>query len=458
MRITVLTLDRDRFEFDVGDGATVLDAKETLQNFVAVKPDSQRLVLGKRNLEDHSVLQECGIKEDSCLLLLLLPAQGHEEAEETALIIDCGSFTSRVGLSGDDAPRSTFPTVVGRPKHPGIMVGMCGKDVYVGDEAQSKRGILTLKFPVEHGIITNWDHMERIWHHSFYNELRVAPEEHPVLVTEAPLNPKANRAKVTQIMFESFNVTALHIASQPVLALQHEQDSPTTGIVVDIGHTVTRVVPICEGCVVPDAVVSLDIGGADLTDHLCKLLCERGYSFQHHGGATREIANDMKHELCHVAMDFQPTLSSSSPEEKAYELPDGQVLTIGNEVFRCPEILFQPCQIGKDSDGIVDLIFKAIGRCDQTICPQLCRNIVLAGGTSLLPGMDARMENDMIASHRVSCRVSVVAPRHREHASWIGGSILASRKAFQESWMKISDYDEHGPDLVNSWPQTPCAP
>lgn len=231
------------------------------------------------------------------------------------------------------------------------MVGVVQKEAYIGqvkllfsyrkyltlvvnrgsDDAQKKRGILSLRYPLEHGIVTNWDDMEMIWNHTFFNELRVAPEERPVLLTEAPLNPKANREKMMQIMFDTFNVPAFYVSIQAALSLY--SSGRTTGVVLDSGDGVSHTVPIYEGFSLQHAVTRIDLAGRDLSEYLSKLLMERGLQLV--SSAQREVARDIKEKMCYVAINYDQELraaeESPSTVEKTYELPDGQMLTIGSE-------------------------------------------------------------------------------------------------------------------------------
>ena len=387
-----------------------------------------------------------------------------QDDDVQAFVIDNGSGVCKAGFAGDDAPRAVFPSIVGRLKHPGLKVAMDRKDAYVGDEAQSKRCLLNLEHPMEHGVVTNWDDMETIWHHTFYNELCVAPEEHPVLLTEAPLNRKANRERMAQVMFETFHVPAMYVNITSALALY--ASGCTTGCVLDSGDGVTHAVPIYEGYAVRDAIHRWDVAGGDVTNSFLEILAKRGFQLEVASSFSttakrdivRDIVRDMKEKLGYVSLDYDNELKTASESsvlarEKSYELPDGNVITIGDERFRCPEVLFRPSLFGQKGVGIHQMIHHTIMQCDAELRSDLFGNIVLSGGNTMFPGMAERLTKEITAlapsTMATPSRIKVAAPPERKYSVWIGGSILASLSTFQAMWISKAEYEESGSGILH---------
>lgn len=283
-----------------------------------------------------------------------------ESLHNVPIVLDNGSGTIRAGFAGDDLPKCFFPSWVGRPKHLRVLAGALEGDVFIGQKAATElRGLLKIHYPLEHGIVTDWDDMERIWEYVYGEGLKTLSEEvrrgcrppdrspppltpsprltwpaqHPVLLTEPPLNPRSNRDTAAQILFETFNVPALHTSIQAVLSLY--ASGRTTGIVLDSGDGVSHAVPVYEGFAMPSSIRRIDVAGRDVTEYLQTLLRKSGYVF--HTSAEKEVVRLIKESVAYVAHDprkeerdwigVKPTESKFAE----YTLPDGHRLKV-----RCP--------------------------------------------------------------------------------------------------------------------------
>jgi actin len=264
--------------------------------------------------------------------------------EGCTLVIDNGSGFSKAGFAGHTEIRSVFPSVVGHSIPNRSVAYGWHRDTWVGDQACAKVGTIIMRSPFERGIVTNWDDMEHIWHHTFFNELRVDPAEHPVLLTEAPLTPKWNREKMTQLQFETFNVPSFCVVNQPLLSLY--SSGRTTGIVFEAGEGAIHIVPFHESHSLPNALFRLNLGGCDLTAWMHKSLTGREYTFATFGECrssrsswgVRDTCRDIKEKLGYVAIDFEAELEKAATTtdcNEVYMLPDSHMIVLMSERFRC---------------------------------------------------------------------------------------------------------------------------
>ncbi|KAI7866359.1 actin, cytoplasmic 2-like protein [Spinellus fusiger] len=365
----------------------------------------------------------------------------------TTIVIDNGSGFIKAGFAGKDAPSSIFPSVAGRSKFHKSMAGTIRDEYYVGNEAQSRCDTLTLNHPIQRGIINSWEDMENVWQYTF-NELGVAPEEHNVLLTEPPKNPLRNRERMSECMFETFDVPSVYLSMQAVLSLY--ASGRTTGLVLDSGDNTSYAVSIFEGYPIQSSVSRIDLAGRDVTNYLACILNERGHSFT--TPAELDIVRNIKETLCYVASDYNQevqTAAQSSDLEKSYTLPDGEVINIGSECFRAPDIIFQPRMVDIESKSIHELINDSILNCDMDICKDLYSNILLSGGNTMYTGMADRVKKELTTLANSGIKVNIIAPPNRNHSAWIGGSILASLPTFQSMWITREEYYGSGPSIVH---------
>ena len=357
----------------------------------------------------------------------------------------------KAGFAGEETPRSVFPTIVGKPRA-GVQVlpGANVKSEYIGDKAMQKKGILDINYPITEGIVQSWEEMEKVWHHCFYKKLRVTPNEcKGVLLTEAPRNPKGNREKMVQIMFETFEVKNIYVAIQAVMALYSA--GRTTGLVVDSGDGVSHTVPVFEGFTLPHAVEKMEIAGRVLTDYMQKLLLECGHNMT--SSSDFQILRDIKEKLCFIAQDYsaeKEQAMKSSEHEKQYTLPDKVVITIPASVrMTCPELLFQPNLNGKTCKSVQDLAWASVQAADIDVRKELCKNIILSGGSTMYEGIADRLKNELVNKAPSGAKIKVVAAADRKYTVWKGGSTLASLSTFASSWVTADEYGEHGASIIH---------
>ena len=369
-----------------------------------------------------------------------------EEEVKPNIILDNGSGYIKAGFTGDEAPKTVFPTCVGYPLlYDGSNKVEDVKEFFIGADAETQKEKVKYVYPIEQGVVNNWDEMEKIWGHVFFNELKVDSSEHNVMLTEVAMRPKQNKEKMAQIMFETFNVPGLYIALPALLNIYSA--GKFTGFSVELGDGVSQFVQIFDSYPKENTIISIDLGGRDLTEFMVKILYETGIFFS--SSYQKEIVKKIKERSCYVALDFEEELKSYCPFD--YELPDGTHVVVKDQQIRCPEVLFKPNMIGKEENGIGQICFDSIEKCKSDVRKDLYNCVVLSGGNSMYKGLPERLEREIksFAPESMKEEVKVIASPERKFNAWIGGNILSSISTFKNQWITKTEYEESGETIVH---------
>ncbi|KAK2953094.1 putative Actin A [Blattamonas nauphoetae] len=401
-----------------------------------------------------------------------------------AAIIDVGTGYTKMGLSTNTSPQYIIPTMLGERDKTLTSSSITKKqgldelDFLIGDEAfENQKAYPPTRF-MDHAIVADWDKMEKFYEQCYYRYLRINPEEHPVILTEPPLNTPENREYLAEVMFETFNVPGMYIAVQAVLAMcstwisKSQTNKTLTGTVIDSGDGVTHIIPVSDGSVIPSAIKHIPIAGGDLTKFILDNLRERGEQIPQDEMLT--IARTIKEQNCYVTSDIvkEYNLYDQKPDEffKTFEGINRVTkkpfsVGVGYERFLAPEVFFNPNILSADYTVPVPmLVDQAIQQSPIDCRRPLYGNICLSGGSTMFKHFDKRMQKEIqklvnerldSAEKRTGAKptpidVKVIGTKYQRFAVFFGGSMIASSETFPTLCKTKAQYDEYGPAICRT--------
>ncbi|KAK7098169.1 actin-like protein 6A [Littorina saxatilis] len=412
--------------------------------------------------------------------------------EVGALVFDMGSYSFRAGYAGEDTPKAEIPTHVGVVDDIEMKMETDGGDTpappdkkYLIDTVYMKhaRKDMELVSFLKEGMVENWDIFEKVMDYVYSRSIKSESCLHPLLMSEPAWNTKNKREKMTEIMFEKYNIPAFFLCKNSVLSAF--ANGRSTALILDSGATHTSAVPVYDGYVLTQGIVKSPLAGEFIIQECRKMMEELGvevvppylisskeavpdkqppkWKKKENVDVTKSFANYMEKD---VLQDFAASILQvcDSPYDPSvvdtmpsvhYEFPNGYNQDFSSDRFKVCEGLFDPSIVkeaqGNSMLGVGHVVTTSVGMCDIDIRPSLYGGVIVVGGNSLINGFTDRLNRDLGNKTPPSMRLKVIAAAssaERRFSSWIGGSILASLGSFQQMWVSKQEYEEGGKGCV----------